>query len=340
MHSSRQMITLSIDAMGGDKGLSATVPAAFDVLKAHKQVKLILVGDQDQIVAEIRNRRGYIDDRMTIRHATEVVAMDERPTYALRRKKDSSMRVAINLVKEGISDACISSGNTGALMAVARFVLRTIPGIDRPAICAPLPRREGQTYMLDLGANVDTPPEILLQFGIMGSQLVRCLNGNENPSIGLLNIGVEEIKGNDTIKSAAELFKKSKLNYLGFVEADEIYLGQTDLVVCDGFLGNVALKASEGVAQMIMSVMKEEFTRNVFTKGAGILATPGLRSIKRRLDHRRFNGASLLGLQGTVVKSHGGTDSIGFRHAIEVAIEEVENNLVKQIQFALAEMLH
>ena len=337
------MTTLSIDAMGGDNGLGVTIPAAFDVLKTHKDVKLILVGNQDQIAAEIKNHRyhrDYIDDRITIQHATQVVAMDEHPTSALRKKKDSSMRVAINLVKEGKSDGCISSGNTGALLAVARLVLRTIPGINRPAICAPLPRRDGQTYMLDLGANVDTLPEILLQFGIMGSQLVSCLSGNKNPSVGLLNIGVEEMKGSDLIKTTAELFKKSKLNYSGFVEADEIYLGKTDLVVCDGVLGNVAVKASEGVAQMIMSVIKEEFTRNIVTRGAGLLATPGLNAIKTRLDHRRFNGASLLGLRGTVVKSHGGTDSFGFRHAIEVAIEEVENNLVEKIQFALAETLH
>ncbi len=337
------MTTLSIDAMGGDNGLDVTVPAAFDVLKAHQDVELILVGNRDQIAAGInrhRDRRNCIDDRITIQHAAEVVTMDESPTSAVRKKKDSSMRVAINLVKEGVSDGCISSGNTGALLAVARFVLKTIPGINRPAICAPLPRRDGQTYMLDLGANVDTPPQILLQFGIMGSQLVRCLNGNANPSVGLLNIGVEEMKGSDMIKSTAELFKKSQLNYSGFVEADEIYLGKTDLIVCDGVLGNVALKASEGVAQMIMSVIKEEFTRNIITRGAGLLATPGLKAIKTRLDHRRFNGASFLGLRGTVVKSHGGTDRLGFRHAIGVAIEEVENNLVEQIQFALAETLH
>ena len=337
------MTTLSIDAMGGDNGPDVTVPAAFDVLEAYDNVRLILVGNRERIAAQINNHRergNYSDERITIRHTEEVVTMDEHPTSALRRKKDSSMRVAIDLVKEGASDGCISSGNTGALLAIARLVLKTVPGINRPAICAPLPRRDGQTWMLDLGANVDTPPEILLQFGIMGSQLVRCLNGNENPSVGLLNIGVEEMKGSDMIKSTAELFKKSPLNYSGFVEADEIYLGKTDLVVCDGVLGNVALKASEGVAQMIMSVIKEEFTRNIVTKGAALLATPGLRAVKKRLDHRRFNGASLLGLRGTVVKSHGGADRFGFRHAIEVAIEEVENNLAEQIQFALAETLH
>ena len=245
------------------------------------------------------------------------------------------MRVAINLVKQGDVDGCVSAGNTGALMATARFVLRTIPGIDRPAICAALPRPRGHTYMLDLGANVDTPPDILLQFGIMGSQMVQCLDHKPNPTVGLLNIGVEEIKGNDVIKATAQLFKDSRLNYAGFVEANEIYTGDVDLIVCDGVLGNVALKASEGVAQMIMGVIKEEFSRNTATKMRGMVSRPVLGAIKNRLDHRRYNGASLLGLGGTVVKSHGGIDSLGFANAIEVAIEEVRNNLVAQIKMAL-----
>ena len=266
--------------------------------------------------------------------------MDENPAHALRKKKDSSMRVAINLVKEGLADGCVSAGNTGALMATARFVLRTIPGIDRPAICAALPRKNGFTYMLDLGANVDTPPEILLQFGLMGSQLMECLHGKTNPTVGLLNIGVEEIKGNESIKATAELFKKSALNYTGFVEADEVYIGNTDLIVCDGVLGNVALKASEGVAQMIMGVLKEEFMRDVGTKLRGGIAKPVLKSIKDRLDHRRYNGASFLGLPGTVVKSHGGIDDIGFKHAIEVACTEIRKGLVEQIQQALAANMH
>jgi len=332
------MTTLSIDAMGGDHGVLATVPASMEILKDFPKVNLILVGDQKKI-ENVLNRYKEHRNRLQIHHASQVVEMSEHPSQSLRKKKDSSMRIAINLVKQGLADGCVSSGNTGALMATARFVLRTIPGIDRPAICAPLPRIRGHTYMLDLGANVDTPPEILLQFGIMGSRLVRCLSENSNPTVGLLNIGVEEIKGNEAIKSTAELFKNSNLNYTGFVEADEIYIGDTDLVVCDGVLGNVALKASEGVAQMIMGVMKEEFTRTLPSKGAAIVSRPVLKSIKNRLDHRRFNGASLLGLQGTVVKSHGGTDSTGFRHAIEVAIEEVQSDLVNQIRKALGETL-
>lgn len=329
------MITLSIDAMGGDHGLGSTLPAAIEILRTYQKIKLVLVGDAEQIEIKLNQLGGKPDERLAIQHASQIVEMDEHPANALRKKKDSSMRVAINLVKEGSVDGCVSAGNTGALMTTARFVLRTIPGIDRPAICASLPRPEGYTYMLDLGANIDTPPEILLQFGLMGAQLIDCLDGKKNPTVGLLNIGVEEIKGNESIKATAELFKSSGLNYIGFVEADEIYIGNTDLIVCDGFLGNVALKASEGVAQMIMSVLKEEFNRNVTAKSAGLLARPVLNAIKRRMDHRRYNGASLLGLRGAVVKSHGGTDHIGFKFAIEVAIEETRKGLVKQIESAI-----
>ena len=331
------MLTISIDAMGGDHGLDATIPASIEIFKSYSDVNFILVGDSAQIRSHLEKTGVSEGDRLSIHHTSEVVEMDESPALALRKKKDSSMRVAINLVKDGVADACVSSGNTGALMATARFVLKTIPGIDRPAICAPLPRAKGYTYMLDLGANVDTPPHILLQFGVMGSQLVQCLDNKSAPTVGLLNIGVEEIKGNNSIKATAELFKNSSLNYIGFVEADEICLGNTDLVVCDGVLGNIALKASEGVAQMIMKVMKDEFMKNTLTRSAALVSSPVLNSIKNRLDHRRYNGASLLGLQGSVVKSHGGTDSTGFRYALEVAIEEVRKDLVAQIQGALVE---
>ncbi len=330
------MITISVDAMGGDHGLQSTIPAVVDILKNYRDVKIILVGDSTRIASELKESGDHSGDRLGIRHASEIVEMDEHPAYALRKKKDSSMRVAINLVKDGVADGCVSAGNTGALMATARFVLRTIPGIDRPAICAALPRAEGSTYMLDLGANVDASPDILLQFGLMGSRLVACLCDKKHPTVGLLNIGVEAIKGNDAIKETAELFKASNLNYTGFVEADEIYIGNTDLVVCDGFLGNVALKASEGVAQMIMSVFKEEFSRNMAAKGAGLVAGPVLRAIRHRLDHRHYNGASLLGLRGAVVKSHGGTDHVGFKFAVEVAIEETRKGLVNQIETAMA----
>ena len=323
--------------MGGDHGLKSTIPASIESLDKNSDISLVLVGDESQIKAYLERAGIELHDRLSVHHASQVVGMDELPANALRKKKDSSMRVAINLVKEGQADGCVSAGNTGALMATARFVLRTIAGIDRPAICASLPRASGYTYMLDLGANVDTPPEILFQFGIMGSLLIQCLDGKTDPTVGLLNIGVEEIKGNESIKATAALLKQSKLNYKGFIEADEIYLGDTDLIVCDGVLGNVALKASEGVAQMIMGIIKEEFNKNVKTKGAGLLAKPVLNAIKDRLDHRRYNGASLLGLNGTVVKSHGGTDHIGFEHAIQVAIEEIRNGLVGLITNALTD---
>ncbi len=327
------MITLSVDAMGGDHGLDSTIPASIKVVESEPDVRIILVGDAEQIRARLRDK--LVPGRLEVHATSQVVTMDDTPSFALRKKKDSSMRVAINLVKDGESNACISSGNTGALMATARFVLKTIPGIERPAICGSLPKLNGRTHMLDLGANIDSPPEILLQFGLMGVLLIQCLEGIENPTVSLLNIGVEEMKGNKTIKAAAELFRNSGLNYQGFAEPDEIFIGDTDLIVCDGFVGNIALKASEGVAQMIMSVVKEEFTRNIFAKTSGFVANSALGAIRSRLDHRRYNGASLLGLRGTVVKSHGGTDQFGFQHAIEVAIEEVRKDLIAQIENSL-----
>ena len=333
------MTTLAIDAMGGDHGLSATIPAAQEMLHRHDDLDLTLVGRQSVIEDFLQSNRISPHPRLTIHNAEDVVEMDDSPAFALRKKKDSSMRVAINLVKQGEAEGCVSSGNTGALMATARFVLNTIPGIERPAICSALPRIEGQTYVLDLGANVDSPASILFQFGVMGTSLIQCLEGKQNPTVGLLNIGTEDLKGNDTIKTAANLFKESDLNYTGFVEANEVYTGNTDLVVCDGFVGNVALKSTEGAAQMIMSVLKQEFSKNLATKSSALIAGPVLKAIKNRLDHRRYNGASLLGLRGTVVKSHGGSDALGFQSAIGVAIEEVKNNLVSKIESAMTEAL-
>ena len=339
------MITISIDAMGGDRGLVATAPAALEIIEHYPQVCLILVGDPHAIRRQLAAARAgkrsgekfaeKVAERIKIVGASELVEMKDSPAFALRKKKDSSMRVAINLVHEGRADACISSGNTGALLATARFVLKTIPGIDRPAICAGLPRVGGKTYVLDLGANLDSPPQILLQFGLMGSVLINCLEGTAKPTVGLLNVGVEDIKGNDTIKAAAALFKSSALNYVGYIEADDIYAGDTDLVVCDGFVGNVALKATEGAAQMIMGAIREEFGRSLATRASGLLAKPVLNSIRKRLDHRRYNGASLLGLRGTVVKSHGSTDAVGFGCAVEVGIQEVNKGLVRQIEQAM-----
>ena len=332
------MIILSVDAMGGDHGLDSTIPACIGVVKKHQDVNVVLVGIEQEILTSVSHFGGQTlldQNRLIIKHAAEVIAMDESPAHALRKKKDSSMRVAINMVREGESNACISAGNTGALMATAKFVLKTIPGIERPAICSTLPKLHGHTYMLDLGANIDSPSEILFQFGIMGNVLIKCLEDIASPTIGLLNIGEEELKGNDTLKAAADLFRKSDLNYQGFVEADKIFLGNTDLVVCDGFIGNIALKASEGVVQLITAALKEEFSKNILTKSSALVASPALNALKARLDHRRYNGASLLGLRGTVVKSHGGTDAMGFGYAVEVAIEEVRKNLIEQLENSL-----
>jgi glycerol-3-phosphate acyltransferase PlsX len=324
-------ITVAIDVMGGDHGPHVTVPAAIKCLARNPDLNVILVGPQDMIAAELKARRHRGSPRLIIRHATEVVAMDEAPASAMRNKKDSSMRVAINLVKTGEADACVSAGNTGALMATARFVLKTLPGIDRPALAAVMPTIKGHTLVLDMGANVDCTAEHLLQFGIMGAMLVSAVDPNPNPSIGLLNIGEENIKGNDMVKQAAELIRDSHLNFYGNVEGDDIFKGTTDVVVCDGFVGNVALKVSEGVARMIATTLRDEFKRTLLTKLAGLVALPVLNAFKRRLDPRRFNGATLLGLKGVVVKSHGSADRFSYEHAIETAVQQVRNNVLKRI---------
>lgn len=324
-------ITVAIDVMGGDHGPHVTVPAALKCLARHADLNVILVGPQDLIAAELKARRRRPGPRLIVRHATEVVAMDDAPAFALRNKKDSSMRVAINLVKSGEADACVSAGNTGALMATARFVLKTLPGIDRPAIAAVMPTIKGHALVLDMGANVDCTAEHLLQFGIMGAMLMSAVDRNEHPSIGLLNIGAEDIKGNDMVKRAAELLRDSHLNFYGNVEGDDIFKGTTDVVVCDGFVGNVALKVSEGVAVMIATTLRDEFKRNFGTRLAGLVALPVINAFKRRLDPRRFNGATLLGLRGVVVKSHGAADRFSYEHAIDTAAEEVRNNVLKRI---------
>jgi len=257
--------------------------------------------------------------------------MDESPALALRNKKDSSMRVAVDLVKNGEAQACVSAGNTGALMAVSRFVLKTLPGIDRPAIIAALPSTQGSTYVLDLGANVDCGPEHLLQFAIMGATLVAAVEHKDRPSVGLLNIGEEDIKGNEVVKRAAELLRQSDLNFIGNIEGDGIYRGEADVVVCDGFVGNVMLKASEGMVQMVRSYIREEFMRSALARLAGVIVMPALYAFRRRLDPRRFNGATLLGLRGIVVKSHGSADVFGFERAIERATEEVRNEVLHRL---------
>jgi glycerol-3-phosphate acyltransferase PlsX len=324
-------VTVAIDCMGGDHGAHVTVPAAVEYLARHPKTSVILVGNRDTIEAELRRARFADNPCVQVRHASEIVAMDESPVLALRGKKDSSMRVAIDLVKDGQALACVSAGNTGALMAISRFVLKTLPGIDRPAIASVLPTLKGHTYVLDLGANVDCTAEHLLQFGIMGSELVASVEHRERPTIGLLNVGEEDIKGNEVVKRAAELLRASGLNFYGNVEGDDIYKGTTDVVVCDGFVGNVALKTSEGLAQMLATYLREEFGRSVFTRLAGAIALPVLKAFKRRVDHRRYNGATLLGLRGIVIKSHGAADAFAFGFAIERAAEEARNSVLAHI---------
>ena len=324
-------ITLSIDAMGGDHGPHVTVPAALKLLKEDSQLNIVLVGLEDAINAELKARKASAGPRLRIHATTQVVLMDESPQSALKNKKDSSMRVAINLVKTGEANACVSAGNTGALMATARYVLKTLPGIDRPAIASTLPSENGTTHMLDLGANADCTPEHLLQFAIMGAMLVSCVEHNPSPTIGLLNIGSEDIKGNDVVKQAAELLRASHLNFYGNVEGDDIFKGTVDVVVCDGFVGNVALKTTEGLAHMMGKFLTEEFKRNWLTKLMAMCAMPVLKAFKRRLDPRLYNGASFLGLRGIVVKSHGGADEVAFYHAIKVAIDEARSGVLRRI---------
>ena len=332
----RMEVKVAIDCMGGDHGVHVTVPAALNMARSDRDASFILVGMQDAIERELRQHGTTPDTQIGIRHASQVVEMNEAPAAAMRAKKDSSMRVAVNLVEQGEAAACVSAGNTGALMGISRFVLGTLPGIDRPAIATILPSLKGHTYILDLGANVDCTPEHLLQFGIMCSELVSSVEGKQRPTVGLLNIGAEDIKGNDQVKGAAELMRASGLNFHGYVEGDDIYKGTTDVVVCDGFVGNVALKTSEGLAQMMATYLREEFKRNVFSRLAGLLALPVINAFKNRVDHRRYNGASLLGLRGIVVKSHGSADAFAFGFAIRRAIEEARTGVLAHITERMA----
>jgi glycerol-3-phosphate acyltransferase PlsX len=336
-----KVLTIALDVMGGDHGPDVVLPAALRFLKKRDDFKLLLVGDRDVIEAGLKNLGAADNARLDIQHASQSVEMDELPSRALRFKKDSSMRVAIDMVKEGRAQACVSAGNTGALMATARFVLKTLPGIDRPAICTSLPSITGHTWMLDLGANIDSSAQHLFQFGLMGSVLARAVDGNPSPKVGLLNIGEEEMKGNDTIREAAALLAASPLNYVGFVEGDDIYTGKVDVVACDGFVGNISLKSTEGAAKLIYHFIKREFTRNIFTRLAALVAMPVLKAFQKQVDPRRYNGASLLGLRGSVIKSHGGADALAFSSAIEVAAVVVERNVPElissQLQSAMVE---
>jgi len=323
--------------MGGDHGPRVTVPAALDFRRAHADVEVVLVGQRDVLEAELAKHGAAPGAGLRVRHASEVVAMDEPPAQAMRYKKDSSMRVAVNLVKAGEAHACVSAGNTGALMAISRFVLKTLPAIDRPAIAGGVPNSQGgYTYILDLGANVDCTPAQLMQFGVMGAMLVAAVEHKERPSVGLLNIGVEDIKGNDTVKEAAELLRASGLNFLGNVEADDIYKGSVDVVVCDGFVGNSVLKASEGVAKMIVGFLRQEFSRNPLRKLSALIAMPVLKALRARMDPGNYNGASLLGLKGIVIKSHGSADRYAFGQALRRALDEVRNDVVRRITDRMA----
>jgi glycerol-3-phosphate acyltransferase PlsX len=323
--------TIAIDCMGGDHGPGVTVPAALACLRDDARVSVVLVGRLEAIEPLLGGAREEFGARLALRGATEVVEMDDPPLTAYRRKKDSSMRVAIDLVGGGQAQAAVSAGNTGALMLISRFVLEMLPGIERPAIASVLPTMKGHTTVLDLGANVDCAPAHLLQFGIMGALLVSAVEHKERPSVGLLNIGEEDIKGNETVKQAGDLLRESGLNFHGNVEGDDIYRGTTDVVVCDGFVGNVALKTSEGLAQMLATFLREEFGRNWLTRIGALVALPALKGFKRRIDHRRYNGASLLGLRGVVIKSHGSADAYAFEQAIRRAAEEVRNRLIERI---------
>jgi len=328
--------------MGGDYGPPVVVPAALQALAKHDALHLVLVGDEKVLQKELQAHRAYDQARLTIHHTSQCVEMGESPAVALRTKKDSSMRVAINLVKEGKTQACVSAGNTGALMATARFVLKTLPGIDRPAIISTFPTRAGNKNMrmLDLGANVDCSVDNLFQFAVMGSVLASAVDNIANPTVCLLNIGEEDIKGNEQVKEAAQLLVSSKaINYIGYIEGDKLYSGQADVIVCDGFVGNVALKTSEGVASFIGQLIKEAFYSSLFAKLTAVLALPVIKSLIKRIDPDRYNGASLIGLKGIVIKSHGGAKVQAFAHAIEEAMIQVEKNVSQLIATKVEQLL-
>lgn len=327
--------------MGGDFGPRVTVPASLQCLKTNPNLKVVLVGNEELLSAELGTALSEWQGRLSIFHASQQVEMDESPQRALKSKKDSSMRVALNLVRDGKAHACVSAGNTGALMAIARFVLKTIPGIDRPAIISTIPSIFGHTHILDLGANVDCKAEHLYQFAIMGEEVVKAVENIPNPKIGLLNIGEEDMKGNEQVKSAARLFENSSLNYIGYVEGDSLAAGneKVDLIVTDGFVGNVALKSIEGAAKMIAKKMKDAFAMNIFAKLAAIMVYPILKAFKDSVDPRMHNGASFIGLRGLVIKSHGGADQLAFQTAIRLAEIEIAQDVTKKISEKVANSL-
>lgn len=334
------MITLAVDAMGGDAGLAVTIPGALLFLRQQADVRLLMVGDEVQVRQALEAVNAPMD-RIQIVHAAQVVEMDEQPQSALKNKKDSSMRIAVNQVKEGLAQAAVSAGNTGALMATARFVLKTIQGIERPAIAKFIPSQNGHmTLVLDLGANVDCTPEQLVQFAVIGSELVHALYPNAGaPRVGLLNVGTEDIKGTDTVKQVFKLLSGSKLNFVGNVEGGSIFSGDVDVVVADGFVGNIVLKTIEGAVRFMGSAIKQEFQTNLLTKLGALAAMPALKGFKNKLDPRKFNGAIFLGLRGVVIKSHGGTDAVGFSYALEEAFHEAKADSLTRIQQSVANQL-
>lgn len=335
-------ITIALDAMGGDHGASVVVPAALTMLRRDSRLNLILVGDQATLESYLGKNKAKLSNRLTITHASQVVGMDEAPTSALRTKKNSSMRVALNLVKEGKAQACVSAGNTGALLATARFVLKTLPGIDRPAIIRMLPTTDPNTNVriLDLGANVDSTPQNLFQFAVMGSVVASAIDNVPNPKVALLNIGEEEIKGNELVKQTAALLRGcSAINFSGYIEGDKIFTGKAHVIVCDGFVGNIALKVTEGMAKVISTFMRQTFNRNILTRLAGLAAIWVLRSVRKKVDPDRYNGASLIGLQGTVIKSHGSASALAFANAIEAAVQEVKKNVPTCISDQVSSLL-
>ena len=328
---------IAIDAMGGDFGPVVTIAGLARSLKMHNDLEAQIYGVEELTLPQLRDSGLIKSSRIDFFHSSETIAMDDKPAMALRSKKDSSMRRAVDSVKMETTDACVSAGNTGALMGIARFVLKTLPGISKPAICGTMPGVNATSKLLDLGANVDCSSEDLLGFAIMGSVLTQFTSGVNKPTVALLNIGQEEIKGNEQIKRTAEILDRSNINYVGFVEGNDIYNGVVDVIVCDGFIGNVALKASEGAAKLLTEVARDEYRRNVVTKLIGALSLPVLKRLKQRVDPRRHNGASLLGLRGTVVKSHGSADELSFSNAIEVAFSETEQKIPKKIGSMLEE---
>lgn len=334
------MTRIAVDAMSGDHGHVVAVDAALSSLDANPELAITLVGDENELERALDGRQHAVNDRLLLRHATEVVDMWESPAKSLRSKKDSSMRVAVNLVQAGDADACVSAGNTGALMATARFVLKMLAGIDRPAIISPIPSRNGKTLMLDLGANAEASPEQLFQFAVMGAVLAEAEQGLDKPRVGLLNIGSEDTKGNSQIQEAGRLLGDTELNYIGFVEGDDIYVGDVDVVVCDGFVGNVGLKTSEGLGKLMAEYLREEFSRNLLSRLAGLCAWPVLRAFRERVDPRQYNGASFVGLQGIVIKSHGDADVLAFASAIDKARLEIEKDVPTRIRQQLAQLLH